>query len=40
MHNIQPKLTEIIKNLSKDEFIFDFLLAFNTPKSSIVRVRK
>ena len=40
MHNIQEKLKDIIINLSKDEFIFDFLLAYNTPKSSIARVRK
>jgi len=40
MHNIQQKLTKIINNLSKDEFIFDFLLAFNTPNSIIARVKK
>jgi len=40
MHNIELQLTKIINNLSKDEFIFDFLLSYNIPKSSIARVRK
>lgn len=39
MQNIQNKLVSIINNLSKEEFIFDFLLAFNNPKSTIKRLR-
>lgn len=40
MHKISTDLEKIIKNLSKEEFIFDFLLAYNIPKSDIARVRK
>jgi len=37
---IQEKLTHIIKDVSHDEFIFDFLLAYNIPRASVVRARK
>ena len=40
MHNIQSKIKKIINNLSKEEFIFDFLLTYELPKSTIARVRK
>ena len=40
MHNIQVKLSSIINNPSHDEFIFDFLLAYDIPKSTIERARK
>jgi hypothetical protein len=39
MQNIQPKLEYIINNLSKEEFIFDFLLAFDYKKASIFRLK-
>lgn len=40
MHKTQEKLNKIILDSSKDEFIFDFLLAYNTPKSTIARLKK
>ncbi len=40
MHNIEPKIKKIVSDSSKDEFIFDFLLAYNIPKSTIKRARE
>jgi len=40
MHNIDSKINQITKKPSHDEFIFDFLLAYDIPKSNIDRVRK
>jgi hypothetical protein len=40
MHEIQNKLQDIIDNLSKEDFIFDFLLAYDQPKSTIARLKQ
>lgn len=40
MYDIEPKLTEIINRSSHEEFIFDFLMTYEIPKSSIDRIRK
>lgn len=40
MSLIQEKLELLIINSSQDEFIFDFLSAYNTPKSTIARLKK
>lgn len=40
MHKIPSDLEKIINNLSKEEFIFDFLIAYNTPNSTIARLKK
>jgi type I restriction-modification system DNA methylase subunit len=37
---IQEKVENITKNTSKDSFIFDLLLAYNTPKATIARLQK
>ena len=38
--NIENNLATLIKNFNKNTFIYDFLLAFNTPKSAIQRLQK
>jgi hypothetical protein len=40
MHEIQNKLQDIIDNLSQEDFIFDFLLSYDQPKSTIVRLKQ
>ncbi|DAB35264.1 MAG TPA: SAM-dependent methyltransferase [Sulfurospirillum sp. UBA12182] len=35
---IENSITELLKNFSEDSFIFDFLLAYGTPKSTIKRL--
>lgn len=40
MHKIPTDLEKIVNNLSKENFIFDFLLAYNTPNSTIARLKK
>lgn len=40
MHEIQNKLQDIIDNLSKEDFIFDFLLTYDQPKSTIARLKQ
>lgn len=40
MHKIPSDLEKIINNLSKEEFVFDFLIAYNTPNSTIARLKK
>lgn len=39
MHEIQNKLQDIIHNLSKEDFIFNFLLSYDQPKSTIARLK-
>lgn len=39
MHEIQNKLQDIIDNLSKEDFIFNFLLSYDQPKSTIARLK-
>jgi hypothetical protein len=36
---IEENVQKLIKSLNKDEFIFDFLLAYDQPKSSIKRLK-
>jgi hypothetical protein len=36
---IEENIQKLIKSLNKDEFIFDFLLAYDQPKASITRLR-
>lgn len=38
--SIENKLSELTKNVSKEEFIYEFLLLFQTPKSTITKMRK
>lgn len=40
MHEIQNKLQDIIDNLSQEDFIFDFLLSYDQPKSTIARLKE
>jgi hypothetical protein len=40
LNEIEKKLSEMIKNLDKDNFIFNFLLAYKFPKASINRLKK
>lgn len=40
MHEIQNKLQDIIDNLSLQDFIFDFLLSYDQPKSTIARLKE
>ncbi|WP_366183000.1 DNA methyltransferase [Flavobacterium ovatum] len=37
---IEQNLQDLIKNYSKDTFIFDFMLAYGLPKASITRLQK
>ncbi len=37
MHEIQNKLQDIIDKLSQEDFIFDFLLSYDQPKSTIAK---
>lgn len=37
---LEEKLQNLTDNLSKDDFIFDFLLAYEMPKASVSRLRK
>lgn len=39
MHDIESKIKKIVSTSLTDEFIFDFLLAYNVPKSLIKRAR-
>jgi hypothetical protein len=36
---IEENIQKLIKSLNKDEFIYDFLLAYDQPKASITRLR-
>jgi type I restriction-modification system DNA methylase subunit len=36
---IEENIQKLIKSLNKDEFIFDFLLAYDQPKASITRLK-
>jgi type II restriction/modification system DNA methylase subunit YeeA len=40
IQNIENKVSELIKNLNEDTFVYDLLLAFNLPKSTITRLEK
>ena len=37
---LEEKLQTLTQNLNKDDFIFDFLLAYELPKANIARLRK
>ena len=37
---LEQKLQNLTENLSKDDFIFDFLSAYEMPKAKISRLRK
>ena len=37
---LEEKLQTLTQNLNKDDFIFDFLLAYELPKSNIAKLRK
>ena len=37
---LEQKLQNLTDNLSKDDFIFDFLSAYEMPKASVSRLRK
>lgn len=37
---LETKLQNITENLNKDDFIFDFLSAYEMPKQNIIRLRK
>jgi hypothetical protein len=40
MQDIENKVSELIKNLNEDTFVYDLLLAYNLPKSTITRLEK
>ena len=40
IQNIQDNVSELIKNLNEDSFVYDLLLAYNLPKSTITRLEK
>jgi hypothetical protein len=37
---IETNITKLIKNFSRDSFVFDFLLAYGEPKATITRLKK
>ena len=37
---LEEKLQTLTQNLNKDDFIFDFLLAYELPKANIAKLRK
>lgn len=39
-HEIEQNVKNIFENFSKETFLYDLLLAYGTPKSSIVRLKK
>ena len=39
IENIEIKLKKILDNLDKENFIYDFLEAYNQPKSTIKRIK-
>ena len=38
-NEIKANIESIVSNLSKDDFIYDFLLAYGLPKASISRLK-
>lgn len=40
IEQIKQNITEIIPNISRDEFIYEFLAAYGLPKASITRLKK
>jgi len=40
MTQIDKKLQKLIKNLNKETFIYDLLLAYNLPKATVTRLQK
>jgi hypothetical protein len=40
IEQVEKNLTELVKNFQKDEFIFDLLLAYGTPKATITLLKK
>ena len=40
IQDIENKVSELIKNLNEDTFVYDLLLAYNLPKSTITRLEK
>lgn len=39
-HKIENNLEKIIANLNKDEFIYEFLIAYDISKSVVTRLKK
>jgi hypothetical protein len=37
---IETNITKLIKNFSQDDFVFDFLLVYSEPKTTIIRLKK
>ncbi len=40
IQNIQDNISKLTKNLNEDNFVYDLLLAYNLPKSTITRLEK
>ncbi|MBL7005214.1 MAG: class I SAM-dependent DNA methyltransferase [Gammaproteobacteria bacterium] len=40
LNTLEKDINSLVKNLNKDEFIYDFLLAYHFPKSTITRLKK
>jgi hypothetical protein len=40
LEQIENNIKELVSNLDKENFIYDFLLAYGLPKSSINRLKK
>lgn len=40
IQNIQDNVSQLIKNLDEESFVYDLLLAYNLPKSTITRLEK
>lgn len=37
---VEERVRQIVENLSKEEFVFDLLLAYGLPKSTITLLKK
>ena len=37
---IEKNLSELVKNISPDEFVYDLLLAYGTPKTTVTLLKK
>ena len=40
LNKLEKDIKSLVTNLNKDEFIYEFLLAYDFPKSSITRLKK
>jgi len=36
---IEKNIEELLQNINRDEFIYDFLLAYGTPKATVTRLK-